>query len=454
MNRQSCTPLVDIEVNVKVLIAIHGFPPTYYAGSERAAERIAQWLVAHEHHVEVFTCERLDDPDTHIETSTENGMVIHRLNYDIKAGNYFENLYDDPRIGDAFQEVLAQNTFDVVHVVSGYLVGVQVIHAAKAAGIPVVLTLTEFWFMCFRLNLLKVNNEMCIGPESDEKCMRCIFEDQRRFRLPAQRAPTVMDAFWDVAKHAPFAHKQTAAVTRRRETLKAAVEAADMVICPSNFIISKFHEYDFDTSKFVYLRHGLKSPPKTRPLKDKRSADSELRLGFMGQIKAHKGVDLIIDAVLPLLDRGANISVNIWGASEGNRVYSDSLTQRTQNYPTIHWRGRYKSEKVWDVLSSMDVLIVPSRWYENSPTVIIEAQTFKLPVITTRLGGMQELVNDGVNGLLFDLNNSDELREQIERFLDDPQLLEKLRNGIPKIPTIDDEVGAIYAHYRELTGKS
>lgn len=435
---------------MNILIAIHGFPPTYYAGSERAAERIAQWLIEHGHHVEVFTCEQLDAPETHLDTSTENGLVIHRLNYDLKEGDYFQNLYDDARVGTAFRTILEQTHFDIVHVVSGYLLGGQVIHSAKEAGIPVVLTLTEFWFMCFRLNLLNANNEMCVGPDTDEKCMRCVMEDQRRYRIPAQTAPTVMDAFWGVAKYAPFAREQKSAITRRRETLTQALDEVDLVICPSKFIMSKFAEYDFDPSRFVHLRHGLKQPPhKYTPPK----SNSGLRLGYMGQIKAHKGVDLIIDAVIPLLDQQEKVSLSLWGSRAGDPSYGEKLEKQTQNYPAIKWEGSYNSGQLWDVLSSMDVLIIPSRWFENSPTVILEAQTFGLPVIATRLGGMQELVQHEQSGLLFELNNAADLGGQIQRLLDEPDLLKRLRQGIPPIPTIDDEVGSIYAHYQSLTGK-
>lgn len=439
---------------MKVLIAIHGFPPTYYAGSERAAERIAQWLVAHEHHVEVFTCEKLDDPHTRVETTTENGIIIHRLNYDLKAGDYFQNLYDDPRVGTAFREVLAQNTFDVVHVVSGYLLGGQVIHAAKAAGIPVVLTLTEFWFMCFRLNLLKANNEMCVGPETDEKCMRCVMEDQRRFRLPADKAPAIMDAFWSVAKYAPFATKQTSAVTRRRETLMAAVAAADIVICPSYFLMNKFKEYGYATEKAEYLLYGIKQPsPEQRAKAKLQHASGKLRIGYVGQIKIHKGVELITDAVMPLLDAGAALSLTVWGTKQGAVAYGDALETQTASYPDIHWSGSYKAEQLWDVLSGFDVLIVPSRWYENSPTVILEAFAMGIPVIATRLGSMPELVKHDESGLLFEKDDADDLRAQIKRLLDEADLLPRLRAGIPSVPTIDDEVGAFYAHYQTLTGK-
>jgi len=445
---------VDIEVKVKVLIAIHGFPPTYYAGSERAAERIAQWLVAHEHHVEVFTCEKLDEPNLHVDTSTENGIIIHRLNYDLKAGDYFQNLYDDPRIGEAFQQVLAQNTFDVVHVVSGYLLGGQVIHRAKAAGIPVVLTLTEFWFMCFRLNLLKVNNEMCVGPETDEKCMRCILEDQRRFRLPAQKAPTVMDAFWDIAKHAPFAHKQTSGVTRRRETLMEAVAAADVVICPSYFLMNKFKEYGYRMDKAEYLLYGIKQPTaeQREAAIEQRQSDT-LRVGYVGQIKVHKGVDVLTNAVMPLLDRGGALNLNLWGTKKGAAKYGNLLEEQTAAYENICWSGSYNANQLWDVLGGFDVLVVPSRWYENSPTVILEAFAMGIPVIATDLGSMPELVKHEVNGLLFEKDNIEDLRAQIQRLLDEPDLLAKLRAGIPSVPTIDDEVGAFYAHYQKLTGE-
>ena len=170
---------------MKILLIIHGYPPTYYAGSERAAERIAQWLVAHGHTVHVFTLEKLDAPNLHMESRIEAGVTIHRLYYNQKQGSDpFRNSYDDPRVGQALESVLRENTFDVAHIVSGYLLGGQVIDVAKAHGLPIVITLTEFWFMCFRLNLLTSFNEMCVGPETDAKCMRCQLEEKRRFREP------------------------------------------------------------------------------------------------------------------------------------------------------------------------------------------------------------------------------------------------------------------------------
>lgn len=436
---------------MKILIAVHGFPPTHFAGAERTGERIAHWLLEQGHDIEVFTCEKLDDPNTRIETSTENGLVIHRFYYDIKQGDYFQNLYDDPRIGEAFRQVLAQNTFDIVHIVSGYLLGVQVIDAAKSLELPVVLTLTEFWFMCFRLNLLTANNEMCVGPDSDEKCMRCVMEDQRRYRLPAQKAPAIANAFWSIARHTSYAQTQIEAAARRRLILKDALESVDQVICPSQFLITKFQEYGYNTSRFTYIRHGAKPSAAPLDVQPQPLQAAALRLGFIGQIKAHKGVDLLLDAVIPLIEAGHPITLNLWGSKSGDDAYSTAQENRTAKFPAIRWMGSYATEQLPEVLSGFDILVVPSRWYENSPAVILEAYTAGIPVIATDLGGMKEMVHEGRNGLRFALNDASDLQAKIKQLLEHPQLLADLRAGIPPVPTLDSELEAILAVYQQVT---
>jgi glycosyltransferase involved in cell wall biosynthesis len=436
---------------MKVLLAVHGFPPTHFAGAERAAERIALWLVDQGHSVEVFTLESLSDPNTHLTRSEERGFVVHRLHYDLKAGDYFQNRYDDPRVGAAFRDVLKQSAFDVVHVVSGYLLGGQVIHAAKASGIPVVLTLTEYWFMCERLNLLHRDNQMCVGPDSDHKCARCMIQDLRRYRIIQENVPALADVFWNTAKGIGLMRGWQDAFARRRETLNAALEAVDVVISPSRFLIEKFEEYRYDMRRATHIPHGLK-PPATPVQRDSAASETRLRVGYLGQVKSHKGVDLLIDAVLPMLAAGAPIEVDVWGSSHGGEAYGEALQARTRDVAAIHWRGSFQGAQVWEVLSSIDVLVVPSRWYENSPTVILEAFTVGMPVLATRLGGMKEKIRHEQDGLLFEKDDAADLRRQLQRLLDEPDLLARLRQGIPPVPTVDDELGMIYAQYRTLVG--
>lgn len=232
---------------MKILLAAHGFPPTHSAGAERRAERMARWLVAQGHHVEVIAVESERDPDFAIKTTEENGITVHRLHYDITEGDHFRNYYDNPKIGQAFKQLLAERAFDLLHVISGYYLGGQAIETAKAFGLPVAITLTEYWFICQRLNLIQPTGELCSGPDSDKKCMRCYWESKRAYLIPATYAPAVMKRVWPVLDHAPHAAAKEKAFAHRRVTLQRALNAADLVICPSEFLISKYGEYGLNT---------------------------------------------------------------------------------------------------------------------------------------------------------------------------------------------------------------
>ncbi len=435
---------------MRVLIAVHGFPPTHSAGAERQAERMAQWLAHNGHFVEIFAIEKLDSPGFRIETSEQEGITIHRAFYNVKEGdNPFRNLYDNPQLGSAIRTVLAQQSFDLMHIISGYLLGGQAVNAGHAMGIPVVVSPMEYWFMCAQLNLIQPTGKLCTGPDSDQKCMRCLMEDKRRYRLSAEAAPAVMDIFWNIAQKLPFTRDLTEAVAQRRVVLHKALDAADVVICNSQFLINKFTEFKFDTSRYVYIRQGLATPTGDKPPRQPRKS-VELRLGYIGQIKPHKGVDLLVGAVTDLLESGKGLSLDIWGSETEDVEYVSELKQRSAPYTTIRWNGRYIGSKVWDVLANMDALVIPSRWYENSPNAILEAYEMGLPVVATDLGGMTELVKHETSGLLFKLNDTDDLKQQITRLLHESDLLDKLRAGIPPVKTIDDEMKETVTQYEQL----
>ena len=420
---------------MRILIAVHGFPPTHSAGAERQAERMAQWFMNHGHHVEIFAIELVSAPRLKLETSEQDGLLVHRVFYNVKASdNPFRNLYDNPALGDTLYDLLASRSFDLVHLISGYMLGGQVIHAAHKSGLPVAVSPMEFWFLCPQLNLIQPTGVLCSGPESDQKCMRCLMEDKRRYRRPAEIAPGIMNLFWSTAEHMPFTQATTQAVAQRRVFLQDALDSADLVICNSQFLIHKFEQFGFNTQNYQYIRQGLTTTLKPQTsAQNTNSQKEQLRLGYIGQIKYHKGVDLLVDTVIQLQDAGKAVSLDIWGNEAEAQNYATTLKTRSANYPNIHWNGSYVGAKVWDVISSIDVLVVPSRWYENSPNVILEAFEMKRPVIVTNLGGMAELVESEVSGLVFELNNIDDLQRQIERLLSEPDLLPRLKAGIPAV---------------------
>jgi glycosyltransferase involved in cell wall biosynthesis len=108
---------------------------------------------------------------------------------------------------------------------------------------------------------------------------------------------------------------------------------------------------------------------------------------------------------------------------------------------------------VGNVLSGMDVLVVPSRWYENGPGVIFEAFAAGIPVVATNLGGMSEFVRHERDGLLFGMEDPGDLARQLRRLVEEPGLLERLRAGIEPVKTVQENVDELEALYGGLLAR-
>ena len=98
------------------------------------------------------------------------------------------------------------------------------------------------------------------------------------------------------------------------------------------------------------------------------------------------------------------------------------------------------------------LLVVPSIWQENAPLVIQEAFLAKTPVIASRIGGIPELVQDHRNGLLFEPGNPLDLYNKIRMIIDTPDYINKLKENIPAVKSIEEDSLELEKIYRSLTG--
>jgi glycosyltransferase involved in cell wall biosynthesis len=106
------------------------------------------------------------------------------------------------------------------------------------------------------------------------------------------------------------------------------------------------------------------------------------------------------------------------------------------------------------VLEGVDVVVVPSVWYENAPLVIGTAQAFGIPVIATRLGGMKEMVLDEVNGFTFELGDPEDLADKIRLLAATPGLIADLSRNKILPPRIESEAFLLETLYSSLVGRS
>lgn len=443
---------------VKVLLAIHHFPPTYSSGAEVYVYRLASWLLRQGFDVEVVCVESIEyDGDAQLECQHDiyESIPVWRLH--LKTGSdAFQRSFENPVVGRWFGQLLRELRPDVVHVNSCYLLSASIISETKQQGLPLIVTLHDFWFLCPRITLLKPTGDLCTVPEDPAECAWCLATEKRRFRWPEIASQGVAGAIakrWLVSL--PMSsllgvYPSVESIEYRRRVLMDALRQADVILSPSKFLRSMFIEQGVDAKKIVYSRLGLDTSHWIVPPEPHSESPEDLRLSYIGQLAPHKGVHLLIQAFDRLIQSQRRPALKIYGDAQAFPEYGRSLMMMANGNPRVEFAGRFENCRVAEILSDTDVVVVPSMWYENSPITIMEALTTGTPVVTADIGGMSELVQHDVNGLLFERGNITDLTNELQRLLDEPELVNALASNAHPVRMIDDEMEQVALLYEQM----
>lgn len=146
----------------------------------------------------------------------------------------------------------------------------------------------------------------------------------------------------------------------------------------------------------------------------KRRSRNKLVLGFLGRLDSSKGLDLVVKSAR------ANPHHEWIVAGEGRASYYQSLLHESPG--NVKYIGKVSPAELF---SQVDFLVAPSEWAEPLGRVAIEAFVHGVPVIASRIGGLKDLVEDGLTGFLFQPGNVDDLTKCIERASDFDELIMK-----------------------------
>lgn len=443
---------------MKILFISNDFPPHRWAGTETYTAGLARGLQARGHEVQVLCGGEWTVGESYWGGSSEEqyqGIPVCRLHVNwTKAPDPFGYLYDNPEIADFVRDYLAKMQPDLVHITSCERLSASVIRAAKAAQVGVVLSLTDFWFLCPRINLLRADGENCNGQTSAWECTRCLAQNAKIYRWPRlMLSEEGVSQLINAVSRFPLLTRQRGLrgmigdMEERKRTLRELFGTADYRITASRFVRDTFLQNGFDQPiKLQPYGHDidwLADYPGKRP-------SQRLRIGFIGQLIEAKGVHLLLQAVALLQERyGDQIEVLIYGNPKNAIEYSDYLFTLATDRTNIQFRGVYAHQESGAVFAEIDVLVVPSLWYDF-PLIIHEAFAANTPVIATNLAGMAEAVEHEVNGLLFERGDVEGLALQLRRCLDEPTLLHRLQSGIKPVKTINQEINELEAIYHQV----
>jgi glycosyltransferase involved in cell wall biosynthesis len=142
--------------------------------------------------------------------------------------------------------------------------------------------------------------------------------------------------------------------------------------------------------------------------------------------------------------------MTFFGQSWDENDYSRNLQKQTQGDERFVVKNSLPNYQLLETLTSYDACLVPSLWLETGPLTVLEAFAAGIPVIGSRRGGIAELVQDGVDGLLFEPENSKQLANVIEHLYEEQDLLPRLTDNVKPPRTAIDVATETRELYKKL----
>jgi glycosyltransferase involved in cell wall biosynthesis len=442
---------------VKVAFVVHQYPPRFNTGTEIYAHRLALVLRRRDVDVRVFTHEPNLSNDVALRVMDDpvEGVPVTRLTaFEGLAPNHALRDYYDVFVGKVFGEWLDKVRPDAVHVFHLIGLGLSLVEECHARGIPVFVQLMDFWFLCPTVQLLRRSGALCEGPDTPV-CIECLAPDNYGYqglRMFSQRdgfvEVTAPDPSLTDVSHADLGLRR-AALHGRPAFIRRVLRKATALVTPSHFLKSMFLRNGYDDSSMLHVPYGV-DPPATAVRSMPVNGPGTVTFGFFGSVNPQKGLEVLISAFRQYRCDRFKLVVR------GNMQHFPKYARRVRAFadidPRITFRGPYGHGELAGALSSIDVLVVPSVWYENTPFVVLEAFSAGRPVIASDLGGLSELVKDGRNGRTFRAGDPGALMNVLRDFDEDAGLLKRLQGGIERVRTLEENALDFIAIWERALG--
>lgn len=451
-----------------LLIVSHRFFPRYRAGTEVLGLQLARGLQARGYRVTVLTGEPDENSPCNVtpwvSSDTYEDLAVYRLHYGtaeqswgkygarqklIVALRMLNGGFDPvsshlnaPKQLAVARELMERLKPDLIHFnhIIGY--SAAIIPEMRRLGIPVVFTPTDYFVVCPKDQLYrKFDHRTCDGPGNAVDCVRCMQA------MPRWTAEFAMRA----GQYAPGTLFRS--IAQRASGMVRAVNAANKILPSTRFLSDVLTRHGVDNTLIKVVPYGIDigELPPLRPIPARFDERSPLQLGFIGALVETKGAHIVVDALSYLGARKKEIFLNIFGKIDASDQYCLSLQESAEKFEnSVRFAGTFPPEKIGEILRRLDVLVVPSLWYESMPLVLRSALNAGTPVMVSRMGGLTEPLTDA-HDQSFPAGDARSLAQLILRLLDKPRLLNDMRerqaNGAR---TLADYLNDVEAEYQTI----
>ena len=353
------------------------------------------------------------DPSQYLVRIEEGGFDILNMTYGEKS------LYTR-----FFADFLRAQDPDVVHLQHTLFVGCELVSLVRRLlpSTPIVYTLHDYMPICNRDGrLVRTMDESLCLEATPRRCHECF----------------------------PGSSEQDFFL--RKRFIRAHLDQVDLFLAPSHFLLERYVDWGIPREKIRFEECGR--PPALPPRRARATRPRE-QARLLRRPERDSTSRAPRYSCTPCASSASGRPALICGCTARIRRYPDARRQRFS--ALLHEAGNVSFVGSWDraglpeMMSNVDWVVVPSRWWEGSPLVIQDAFLYGRPVICSDIGAMAEKVAHEVNGLHFTVADPPSLADAVCRAVTAPGLWDELRNGIPPVYGMDDHVASLTGIYREL----
>jgi glycosyltransferase involved in cell wall biosynthesis len=420
---------------MRILFGLHTYLPEGKGGTEMHVHALAKTL-GRSHTVRVVAREGdPSKPDYAVTRETYEGVEVARINHLWRDVRSFEDVYKNRRVHELFERELVDFRPDLVHL--HHLTGLSttIVETIKRGGLPLAMTLHDFWTVCPRGQRMTKELDLCENVDRNV-CFHCLGGIWPQFFTDFDRQRIELDS------RGKLAPRDLAEFDRH---MAYVLNLADVLIAPSEFHRERMLDFPLPADRTIALPHGLDHAPFRGVVRAPRPVK---RIGYLGSVIPVKGVHVLVEA-FNLLKR-ADLELHVHGESfafHDDRSYFERLKARAVGRPNVFFHGAYRPVDLPRILANLDVLVVPSLWWESFCLTIREGLMAGVPVVASDLGAMREALDGERNGLLFRPGDPQDLADRLRAIVEDDALrirLSNRREAVKSIETYAEEILGVY----------
>jgi glycosyltransferase involved in cell wall biosynthesis len=441
------------------------FYPDAVGGTEVYVASLAR-LLRDEHGCDVL----IAAPGACSEDYTQQDLPVRRFAVSNKISDVSE-LYGegDELSAREFEKILDQEHPDIVHL-HAFTRGVslKIVRAAKARNIPVIFSYHTPTVTCTRGTMMRWGRMPCDGVMLRHRCTACTLHGLGINRLAATVLASMPKMGREVLKKSQrsggiwTALRMRDLVEQRHRATRAFLTEVDHIVAVCEWVRDVLIRNGVPTEKITLCRQGIERVTLDEDGRSKMedggadvfpkrfTQERPLRLVYFGRLDPTKGVHILIEAMR--LGSDLPVTLDVYGTAQGESgaAYAARLKKLAGEDQRVQFCSPVAAGQVVRTLREYDVLAVPSQCLETGPLVVLEAFAAGIPVIGANLGGIAELVNEGVNGFLVNAGETEAWYRALKELCADSGALAKLHRSISVPPTMSSVAQTMIRLYQRL----